>query len=55
MKGKNFSIKETFEKAQKAHQNHAKLVASLKHMYNEVNIINFMLFDFNPQGWLTHS
>nr|XP_028599158.1 condensin complex subunit 3 isoform X1 [Podarcis muralis] len=36
MKGKNFSIKETFEKAQKAHQNHAKLVASLKHMYNEL-------------------
>ncbi|CAI5783685.1 condensin complex subunit 3 isoform X1 [Podarcis lilfordi] len=36
MKGKKFNIKETFEKAQKAHQNHAKLVASLKHMYNEL-------------------
>ncbi|XP_033016064.1 condensin complex subunit 3 isoform X2 [Lacerta agilis] len=35
MKGKN-NIKEIFEKAQKAHQNHAKLVASLKHMYNEL-------------------
>nr|XP_034967949.1 condensin complex subunit 3 [Zootoca vivipara] len=35
MNGKKFNIKETFEKAQKAHQNHAKLVASLKHMYNE--------------------
>ncbi|XP_053258748.1 condensin complex subunit 3 isoform X3 [Podarcis raffonei] len=36
MKGKKFNIKETFEKAQKAHQNHAKLVASLKHIYNEL-------------------
>ncbi|XP_060134955.1 condensin complex subunit 3 isoform X2 [Zootoca vivipara] len=36
MNGKKFNIKETFEKAQKAHQNHAKLVASLKHMYNEL-------------------
>nr|XP_020665498.1 condensin complex subunit 3 [Pogona vitticeps]XP_020665499.1 condensin complex subunit 3 [Pogona vitticeps] len=37
MKGKKtLHIKEAFEQAQKLHQNHAKLVVSLKHTYNEL-------------------
>ncbi|XP_058049322.1 condensin complex subunit 3 isoform X1 [Ahaetulla prasina] len=37
MKGeKLFDIKKAFEEAQKPHQNQAKLVASLKHTYNEL-------------------
>lgn len=38
MKGKKtLSINEAFEQAQKPHQNHVKLVNSLKHTYNKVN------------------
>ncbi|KAJ6659402.1 hypothetical protein lerEdw1_019134 [Lerista edwardsae] len=37
MKGKRtLHVKEAFEQAQKPHQNHAKLVTSLKHTYNEL-------------------
>ncbi|XP_063165924.1 condensin complex subunit 3 [Candoia aspera] len=37
MKGeKLFDIRKAFEEAQKPHQNHAKLVTSLKHTYNEL-------------------
>ncbi|ETE63380.1 Condensin complex subunit 3, partial [Ophiophagus hannah] len=36
MKGEKFDIRKVFEEAQKPHQNQAKLVASLKHTYNEL-------------------
>lgn len=40
MKGKKTPhVKEAFQQAQKPHQNHAKLVTSLKHTYNEVSLI----------------
>lgn len=35
-------IRETFQRAQKAHNNKAKLVASLKSTYDKVNFVRFL-------------